>query len=219
MPHPHWPLFDLVIRTPRLEIRLAREEEFVDLVRLVDAGIHDPAVMPFSNPWTDAPTAERNRMSYQHWWRQRAEWSPDNWSFDGTVYSDGQVIGVQGIMAKQFGKLRTVSTGSWLGRAHQGEGYGKEMRAGILQLAFVGLGAQMAYSGAFFDNEPSLATSRSIGYVENGRELYLRRGQPSEMVNLRLDRATWEARPRPECTIEGLEDCLEMFGLSREEGQ
>jgi RimJ/RimL family protein N-acetyltransferase len=108
MTHPYWPLFDLVIRTPRLEIRLAREEEFVDLVRLIDAGIHDPAVMPFSNPWTDAPAAERNRMSYQHWWRLRAEWSPDNWSFDGTVYRHNQVIGVQGIMAKQFGALRAV---------------------------------------------------------------------------------------------------------------
>jgi len=88
------------------------------------------------------------------------------------------------------------------------------MRAGILHLAFAGLGAQMAYSGAFSDNEPSLATSRSIGYVENGRELYLRRGRPAEMVNLRLDRASWEARTRPACTIEGLGACLEMFGLS-----
>jgi RimJ/RimL family protein N-acetyltransferase len=214
MTNPHWPLFDLVVRSPRLEIRLAREEEFPQLIELIDAGIHDPGTMPFTHPWTDTPVPQRNRDSYQWWWRQRAQWRPDDWAFDGSVRVDGQIIGVQSVIAKDFASLRSVSTGSWLGRAHQGKGYGKEMRAAILHLAFAGLGATVAFSGAFFDNAASLATSHALGYRENGREPQLRRGQPSEIVNLRLDRSDWERQPGPECSIEGLPACLTMFGLA-----
>src|ERR1700730_12279320 len=102
VPHPHWPLFDLVIHSPRLEIRLAREHEFVELTEVIDAGIHDPATMPFSNPFTDEPLPERHRNSYQWWWRQRADWSPDAWAYDGVVFHEGCIIGVQSLMAKQF---------------------------------------------------------------------------------------------------------------------
>ncbi len=42
------------------------------------------------------------------------------------------------------------------------------MREAMLHLAFAGLGAEEALSGAFEDNTASLATSRAIGYVENG---------------------------------------------------
>ena len=214
MAHPYWPLFDLVIRSPRLEIRIAREEEFVEKVELIDAGIHDPATMPFSIGWTDTPTPQRHWDSYRWWWGQRAHWHPDDWTFEGTVYLNGRIIGAQSISAKQFATMRTVNSGSWLGRAYQGQGFGKEMRAAVLHLAFEGLGAEVAYSGAFFDNAASLGTSRALGYRENGRELQLRRGKPEEIINLRLDRADWEAAPRPVCSIEGLEPCLALFGLS-----
>jgi hypothetical protein len=73
--HAFWPLFDLVVRTPRLEIRLPREEEFGALLAVIAAGVHDPATMPFTTPFTDRPSPERERESAQWWWRQRAEWS------------------------------------------------------------------------------------------------------------------------------------------------
>jgi hypothetical protein len=69
---PFWPLFDLVVRTPRLEMRLPREDEFGALIALVDAGIHDPATMPFTTPFTDVPAPRRARESAQFWWRQRS---------------------------------------------------------------------------------------------------------------------------------------------------
>lgn len=214
MAHPNWPIFDLVVRSPRLEVRMAREEEFPQIIEVIDAGIHDPGVMPFSIPWTDVPLPQRHWESYKWWWSQRAKWSVDDWTFEGVVFLDGQVIGAQSLNAKQFPTLRAVETGSWLGRAYQGQGFGKEMRAAVLHLAFAGLGARVAYSGAFLDNDRSAGTSRSLGYRENGRELQLQRGEPGEIVKFRLDRADWEARERPVCTIEGLEGCLEMFGLA-----
>jgi RimJ/RimL family protein N-acetyltransferase len=115
---------------------------------------------------------------------------------------------------KRFSALRTVETGSWLGRAHQGQGLGKEMRAAILHLAFDALGAAEAYSGAFEDNAASLGTSRALGYADNGRHWELQRGRPAVMVDLRLDRATWLAGRRDDIEVEGLAGCLEMFGVS-----
>ena len=41
---------------------------------------------------------------------------------------------------RRFAVHRTVDTGSWLGQAFQGRGFGKEMRAAVLGFAFDGLG-------------------------------------------------------------------------------
>ena len=199
------------MRTPRLEIRLPREDEFADLLALIVGGIHDPATMPFTTPFTDRPSPQRERESAQWWWRQRAEWSADKWNLTGAVFVDGRVVGVQDINAEHFASVRSVATGSWLGLAHQGQGLGREMRQAILHLAFAGLGAEEALSGAFFDNAPSLATSRSVGYQTNGEVLAARRDGSARLVNLRIDRPTWEGRRRDDIEIIGLDGCLDMF--------
>jgi RimJ/RimL family protein N-acetyltransferase len=202
------------VRTPRLEIHLPTDDEQDELVALSDRGIHDPGVMPFTTPWTDRPIPQRHREGLQFWWGARANWSAHHWRYLAAAFVDGQPVGVQELTATDFGPLRSVKTGSWLGREYQGQGIGKEMRSAILHLAFDGLGAREALSGAFFDNQPSLATSRSLGYVFNGEELLLRRGKPDRMINLRLDRDTWSTARRGDIVIEGLsEDCLEMFGV------
>jgi RimJ/RimL family protein N-acetyltransferase len=206
-----WPVFDLIVRTPRLELRLPREDEFGALISVIAAGIHDPATMPFTNPFTDRPPPARDRESAQWWWRQRAEWSADKWNFTGAVFVDGQPVGVQDMNAERFAVLRSVHTGSWLGRAYQGQGLGKEMRQAVLHLAFAGLGAEEAHSGAFFDNAPSLGTSRSVGYQPNGKALAPRRDGAAPIVNFRIDRAAWEQRRRDDIEIVGLEGCLDMF--------
>jgi RimJ/RimL family protein N-acetyltransferase len=113
--------------------------------------------------------------------------------------------------AEHFATLRSVHTGSWLGLAHQGRGLGKEMRQAILHLAFAGLGAQEAHSGAFFDNEASRATSRAVGYQPNGEALGPRRDGVARVLNVRIDRATWEERRRDDIELVGLEGCLDMF--------
>jgi RimJ/RimL family protein N-acetyltransferase len=168
--------------------------------------------MPFTVPWTDMPPPGRHRESLKFWWSARAHWSPERWHFTGAVFVEGAPVGVQGLLAENFARLRTVETGSWLGRQHQGQGLGKEMRAAILHLAFEGLGAMEALSGAFHDNRASLATSQSLGYTENGNRLMLRRDKPDRIIDLKLDRATWESGRREDIEIEGLEACLEMFG-------
>ncbi|MFZ0668370.1 MAG: GNAT family protein, partial [Acidimicrobiales bacterium] len=170
----HWPLFGLRVVTPRLEIRMPRDEDLGRLLDVILAGVHDPTSTPFTIAWTDVESPRLERNSLQWWWRQRAQWSADKWSFCGAVFVDGSPVGVQDLNAESFSRLRTVETGSWLGIEHQGRGLGKEMRAAILHLAFDGLGAIEAYSGAWNDNPRSLGVSRAFGYVDNGEALGLR---------------------------------------------
>ena len=49
MANPYWPLFDLRVTTPRLEIRLPTDDELYQLLEVADAGVHDPATIA----WTD----------------------------------------------------------------------------------------------------------------------------------------------------------------------
>lgn len=206
-----WPLFDLRVTTPRLQIRLPTDEDCFALARLAAEGIHDADDMPFLIPWTDVASPELERRALQWWWHQRASWSPDNWSFTGGVFVDGEIAGVQDLVAEHFGQLRLVKTGSWLGQRFQGKGLGQEMRAAILHLAFDGLGAEQAHSGAWHDNVRSRRVSEALGYQPNGEQIDLRRGRPTRHLNLRLDRADW--RRRDDIRIDGLEECMSLFGL------
>ena len=210
-PGSFWPLFDLVVRTPRLELRLPREGEFAALIELADAGIHDPDTMPFFVPWTDLEPGLRARETAKWLWGHRANWSPDKWTFTGAVFVDGDPVGVQDVGAENFRAVRSVETGSWLGRAHQGQGIGREMREAVLHLAFAGLDAQEALSGAFEDNAASLATSRAVGYEVNGEARGLRRDASGRTVRFRMGRDAWEQRRREDIEIIGLDGCRDMF--------
>jgi len=214
MAHPYWPLFDLRLRTPRLELRLPSDADLVELAGLAAGGIHDPAQMPFSVPWTDLPWPARERGLLQWNWSKRSTFAPDDWWFDLAVSDGTHLLGVQGLFAKQFPALRTVHTGSWLGRAHQGGGIGREMRAAILHFAFAGLGAEVARSEAFDENPSSQKVSLALGYRPDGTDRKSVRGAARELTRFRLDRAAWEASPRIPVRVEGLEACLPMFGLA-----
>jgi len=208
-----WPLAGLRLRTPRLELRPASDADLDALADLASAGVHDPEVQPFTFPWTDVPPEERARNVLRYHWSQRAAWKPDSWSLDLAVIRDGTVMGTQGVSAHDFAILREVSTGSWLGREYQGDGIGTEMRAAVLHLAFAGLGAEYAISGAFSDNPASQGVSCKLGYAADGVERHVSRGRPAAVQRFRLDRGTWEATKAIPVTIVGLEPCLQMFGL------
>lgn len=182
-----WPLFALRLRTPRLELRVVRDEHLPGLVDAAVAGIHDPDRMPFSAPWTDAGPRELARSLAQFQWRLRAAVRPDSWSLSLAVLRDGVPIGVQDLGATELSARRTVTSGSWLTRSEQGRGLGTEMRAGLLMFAFDHLGAEWAESGAAAWNEASLTVSRRLGYRQNGIErVQPRPGEVVDMQRLRL---------------------------------
>ena len=211
--HP-WPLYDLRIWTERLELRLPTEDELIELLGLAMSGIHDPAEMPFGFAWTDQPSPFFERSFMQYHWSTRATFAPENWNLDLGVWLDGrQLVGTQGIGARQFAQLRTVSTGSWLAQEFQGQGIGKEMRSAVLGFAFGQLGAEWATSGAFADNPASAAVSRSLGYHEDGIDVLAPRGEPREIVRYRMTADEWRSRERPHIEVAGLERCWDLFGL------
>ena len=208
-----WPLFGLVLRTPRLELRVPSLEQLAALGELAAEGVHDPAVMPFFVAWTDGSPAEVARSVLQYQWSRWGRLTPRDWSLELAVLAGGEVIGLQGIGATDFALSREVHTGSWLGRRHQGQGYGTEMRAAVLHLAFAGLGAVQARSGAFVDNPASLGVSRKLGYVEDGTGRHVVRDRAVTEQRLLLDRDRWAACRTVPVEIEGLEPCRPLLGL------
>ncbi len=209
----HWPLLGLRLTTPRLELHLPSDDELGELADLVAAGIHRPGTTPFLVSWPYSPPAERARAFLQQQWLDRGSWSAAAWSLGLAVFCDGRAVGMQGLSATDFAPLRQVSTFSWLGVRHHGHGMGTEMRAAVLHLAFAGLGAAEATSGAFEDNQPSLRVSARLGYESDGIERLAAGGRATTTNRLRLSRSRWQAFHQVPVTVAGLEPCLPMFGL------
>jgi RimJ/RimL family protein N-acetyltransferase len=207
-----WPLFGLRIRSERLLLRPPTDDDLGRLMAVAQAGIHPPDVMPFGIAWSTVPSPAWERGFLQHHWGLRASWTPDDWQLNLLIELDGQPIGSQSMHATKFPVLRTVDTGSWLGRSFQGRGYGREMRAAVLAFAFDALGARVATTEAFLDNAASAGVSRSLGYEENGRGALAPEGVARETQRFRMTAERWWSQPRPAIRVEGLEPCRELFG-------
>ncbi len=206
------PLFDVRLRTPRLELRLGTPEEIDELGRLAQRGIHPPEKMPFAVAWSDRigePTFPDDFVAYHA--GLLTAWRPEAWRIDFLVWESGSLVGAQGISSTDFSNVRTVETGSWLGAAHQGRGIGTEMRAAALELIFRGLGAVAATSGWLEGNPSSARVSEKLGYRETGIREISPRGIPVLHHDLRLERRDWVS-PVP-VEITGLEPALPLFGV------
>ncbi len=215
MTHPTWPLFDLRVTTPRLELRYIDDDLATELALLALKGIHDPDKMPFGVPWSDAPSPTLEYETMQFYWRCRATTSPTSWTINLATIVDGVVVGTSGLMTHDFPTLRAFETGSWLGREFQGKGIGKEMRIASLQLGFLGFAAECATTGAWHDNGPSLGVTRSLGYAENGHKRMLRRAAADELTLFEMTRADFAERlQREDITLHGVEECLGLLGLN-----
>ena len=203
------PLWNIRVRTPRLELRLPTRDELRAFYRVAEAGVHPPEEMPFAVPWTDTLTEEAFASYHRGCWES---WSPDRWSCNFVTFVAGEPIGTQGIESERFSETRTVETGSWLGQRHQGQGYGTEQRAAVLEFAFRGLGADTATSGALFPNVASQRISEKLGYRVTGVRELSPRGEPIKHYDYRLDRADW--RSPVDVEIVGLEPALPLFGAA-----
>jgi RimJ/RimL family protein N-acetyltransferase len=213
MAHPLWPLFDLRIRSARLELRLPTDDELVELFAVARAGIHEPDEMPFAVAWSTLPSPAFETSFVQHHWTMRAGWRPDNWTLNLGTFLDGEIVGSQTVVGSNLAVMRTIATGSWLGLRFQGRGYGKEMRAAVLAFGFDYLGADVALTEAFLDNERSAGVSRSLGYVENGIGRHAPEGLARDTQGFRMTAAEWRSRPRTPIDVEGFHACRDLFGV------
>jgi RimJ/RimL family protein N-acetyltransferase len=209
-----WPLFGLRLRTEHLVLRMPTDDDVVELLEVAKAGIHPPDEMPFGVAWTSVEGPAFDRSFLQHYWRTRATFSPEAWFLNFMVELEGDPIGAQSIDAESFAIHRTVHTGSWLGRAYQGRGFGKEMRAAVLGFAFDGLDAEVAETSAFLDNVASNAVSRALGYEENGLGSLAPQDVARVTQRFRMTAEGWRSRPRPALAIEGLDGLRDLFGAA-----
>ena len=216
--HPLWPLYDLRLTTRdaklgELALRVPEEAELPAFVELASRGIHPPDEMPFSIPWTDLPSPQRERSSYQFYMSTRATWSAESWVLTLGLWVNGEPAGFQDLRAQGFPTFRTVATGSWLGRAFQGRGVGRLMRQMVLALAFDHLGAEVAETEAFLDNPASNRVSLAVGYRPNGFGRISKRDGVGDTQRFRMTLEDWRSRRRPRVRVVGLESCRALFGV------
>ena len=213
-----YPLLDVRVSTPTLELRGATDELLDQLADVVRAGkTHaDPAPyddpISFYEPDPDLRVAKWLRAI----WRGRGKVEADAWRLYlvVVVVVDGQPVGMQNLYGVSFSTFGTVTTFSWLSADHRGRGLGHEMRAAILHLAFDGLGANEASSDAFVDNHGSNAISRDLGYEPNGSDWATRQGEPALLNRWRLTRGNWEQRRRDNFRLHNIEACRTSLPLS-----
>ncbi|KAB7752205.1 MULTISPECIES: GNAT family N-acetyltransferase [Mycobacteriaceae] len=210
-----WPLAELEVITPVLRLCHVTDELADQLARLAAQGIHDPATMPFSVPWTDAVSPELERNTVQYFRQTRAEVSTEHWDVPMAVIVGDAAVGVCVVTADGFPARRTVSTGSWLGRRYQGRGLGREMRTAALQLIFAGFDADLATTRAWHDNAASLGVTRSLPYVQTGSSRQSRRGVFDTMLEFTMTRDQWKTLRRDDIQLVGVDAVLDQLALRR----
>jgi RimJ/RimL family protein N-acetyltransferase len=213
-----WPVFGLVIKTPRLLLRLPREIELCELAGAARV-IAAPGELQSYLPWIYGPSPVMERQFLQRHWRALAHWAPESWHLPLAIYLGGRPIGIQDLWGNDFARVRSVGTASWVTRGEQGDGYGTEARAAVLELAFGQLGAHEACTEHLAGNHASDRVSRKLGYTDNGQHLVYRDniGRTTQ-YRLRIDRQSWEQkRDEIACSVTGIGPCLAMFGAPAHE--
>lgn len=208
------PVYGLRLRTERLELRWPDAEELAVLARVAERGVHGPQEMPFMVPWTDGigtPGFVEEFVNFHL--TVRGRWRREDWDLQLGVWAAGEPIGVQAILGRDFDRTRAVKSGSWLVSDVHGRGYGTEMRAAVLELAFHGLGATVAETAALDGAEASARVSEKLGYTHDGDEWVVVRGDRRLDRHMSLSRERWLDQRRISVRISGLEPCLPLFGV------
>jgi len=171
--------------------------------------------MPFAEPWTDVPSPELERNALRFYWHNRAQTTTEHWDLDLAVLVDSEAVGMCSVHSEAFPRRRTLTTGSWLGRAHQRRGIGTEMRQAALHLIFAGFDADAAVTRAWHDNVASLGVTRSLPYTETGRTRENRRGRPDAMVEFAMVPGQWATVRRDDIRLVGIDAVCAQLGTAR----
>lgn len=210
-----YPPLNVQVRTPRLTLAGASDELLERLVPIVRAGIADTEPWPFDDPisfYADSP--EREWRWLRGIWTGRGRVSPERWRLYFVVLADGEPVGMQDLIGRDFDRFATVTSFSWLAPGRRGQGLGREMRSAILHLAFAGLRAREAGSDAFADNTASNRISERLGYERNGTDWDTRRGEPARIQRWSLTRDAWERTRRDDIQLTGVRECRPVLGLA-----
>ncbi|MFL6136519.1 MAG: GNAT family N-acetyltransferase [Frankiaceae bacterium] len=202
------------VHAPRLSLLGATDDLLRELVPAVRKGVATAPPWPFDDPmslYKDNP--DREWAWLRGIWAGRAKVSDSFWRLYFVVVVDDEPVGMQDLIGTSFSAFGTVETFSWLSTGARGHGLGKEMRQAVLHLAFDGLGARQADSGAFVDNHASNRISQALGYAPNGVDWSTRRGDAAEVNRWRLTRERWLDGRRDDIELVGVAECLPVLGI------
>ncbi|MGA4670954.1 GNAT family N-acetyltransferase [Propionibacteriaceae bacterium Y1923] len=214
-----FPPLGLRITCGPLVLRGITDELIMPLVEVARRGVHNqpPELTPLANDWTTVP-APMLAINYAKWaWNNRLMFSADSWILALAVEYDGELVGVQEGKGEKFRANRSISTGSWLGRAAHGRGIGTLMRQAYCTFAIDHLGAQEMLSEAFVDNPASTRVSEKVGYRRTG-------SRPAQRAGAEVGEAMYRlvpddlVRPPYPLEVEGLEPLLRFLGLDGSTG-
>ncbi|MFD4260872.1 GNAT family N-acetyltransferase [Streptomyces sp. NPDC058534] len=209
----HWPVTQLKLTTPDLVLRVPDDDQLDELAQVAADGVVPPGAVHFPQPWASGPSEQTARNVLQNHWWARGDWREDNWRLLLAVFCDGQVIGQQNLSARGFHITREARTGFWLGRRFQGRGFGTQMRAAALHLAFACLGAELVTSTAFADNAASRRISEKFDYESNGRRRLAVDQHLVEAHEAVLTAERWHRRNHGPTLVKGFDECRHMFGV------
>ncbi|WP_225211008.1 GNAT family N-acetyltransferase [Brevibacterium gallinarum] len=208
-----WPPYALTITCGNMTLSPVRDSDLPELAALAAGGVqtHPGA---FIVDWDQGTAEDVARSLATFHWRTRAATSPEKWTLELTVRVDGEAVGVQSAGARAFAERRTVATGSWLSRKHQGRGIGTRMRQVIAVTCFDRFGARELVTSYFEGNSSSRRVSEKVGYVDNGSLIDVSAsgthvGREYSML-LTPDRLI---RPDDEVTVAGAEVVAEFLQL------
>ncbi|MEO7447901.1 MAG: GNAT family N-acetyltransferase [Humibacillus sp.] len=208
---PVWPLHGVRLTTADLGLTVTVESDLATLARVLPDDVEqDPEATTYAG--LDV-VANRHAVLAQAYWRALGTWSPRDWALPFTVHRDGAVVGMQWLESTETGEGGVVDSSSWLVPEARGRGWGRQMRAAVLSLAFGPLGARAAVSSAVLANGASLGVSRALGYENTHRSVLEHSGEV--LQHLRLERVAWEAsRAGDPVTVHGVDlAVLALFGI------
>jgi RimJ/RimL family protein N-acetyltransferase len=214
-----YPPLNVQVHTPVLSLLGATDELLERLAPTVREGVANEPPWPFDDPmslYKDMP--EREWAWLRGIWTGRGRISAEFWRLYFVVVLDGEPVGMQDLVGRDFAEFGMVSTFSWLGPRVRRRGLGREMRQAVLHLAFEGLGARQAQSDAFHDNLASNRVSAALGYRPNGVDWATRRGEPAELTRWLLTREQWLASRREDIDLVGVDACRPVLGLPADGG-
>lgn len=198
-----YPPLGLRVTAGDLTLRMFRDSDLPEYAELISSRLFADEEAPHVFAWWNRDPAVRQVDGLQHLWSWRAGIKPEAWQLQFGVFEGDRLVGSQDVGAKDFAKLRVVSSGSYLRLDAHGRGLGTLMRQMVLVLAFDHLGAVRAESGAILGNEASLAVSRHCGYELDGLEVATNGDKRVELQRVAVTPDTF-VRPADTVTVEGL---------------
>lgn len=207
-------LFNISIKTSRLNLRVPKDKEFEQLGQVVSDGIQKPDEPHFQSEGLYNKTPEEGTKGLKEFVEGHINnWSKEDWQLPFAIFYEDRPIGLITMYSKQFPITRGFGASYWIGLPYQGKGLGTEALNAILTLGFDGLSAREAYCGTWSDNIASLRMMEKLGFVFNGEYWMNRNGEAVKDRRMRLPKESWIKSEN--ISINGLDERFEIFGVCR----